>query len=79
MALCPIDARPGLAALGSAVRDARPAELGERLRELAFPAAEAEAIVACAESGELRSALRGARPSAADELLRRAGRWRRPW
>ncbi len=70
MALCPIDARPGLAALGSAVRDARPAELGERLRELAFPAADAEAIVACAESGELLSALRGARPSAADELLR---------
>jgi tRNA nucleotidyltransferase (CCA-adding enzyme) len=70
--LCPIDARPGLVALGSAVRRApSPAELRARVRELGFPAGEAEAIVACADHEQLLSELRGARPSDADLLLRR--------
>jgi tRNA nucleotidyltransferase (CCA-adding enzyme) len=71
VALCPIDARPGLVALGSAVRDAAPAELAVRLRELAFPAGEAEAVSACGDLDRLLSELDGARPSAADALLRR--------
>jgi tRNA nucleotidyltransferase (CCA-adding enzyme) len=71
LALCPVDARPGLVALGSAVRDAPAAELTARLRELGFPAGEAEAVVACAELDRLLAELDGARPSEADALLRR--------
>jgi len=70
LALCPVDARPGLVALGSAVRDASAEELAARLRELGFPAGEAEALVGCAELDRLLTALRDARPSEADELLR---------
>ena len=70
LALCPVDARGGLLALGSAIRDAAPGELAGRLRELGFPAAEAEPIVGCADLDGLVSALRGARPSEADALLR---------
>jgi tRNA nucleotidyltransferase (CCA-adding enzyme) len=70
VALCPIDARQGLAAIGSAVRDARAPELSARLRELGLPASEAAAIAGCAELDRLLAALRGARPSEADELLR---------
>jgi hypothetical protein len=70
VALCPLDARPGLVAIGSAVRDAPAGELAARLRELGLPASEAEAITGCAELDRLLSALRGARPSQADELLR---------
>jgi len=70
VALCPIDARPGLVALGSAVRRAPAAELAARLRELAFPAAEAEAVAACGDLDRLLSELRDARPSEADALLR---------
>ena len=61
VALCPIDARPGLVALGSAVRRAPAAELALRLRELAFPAGEAEAIAACGDLDRLLSELGGAR------------------
>jgi tRNA nucleotidyltransferase (CCA-adding enzyme) len=68
--LCPVDARAGLAAIGSAVRDARAPELAARLRELGLPASEAEALTACAELDRLLSTLRGARPSEADEVLR---------
>ena len=68
--LCPIDARPGLVALGSAVRRASSAELALRLRELAFPAGEAEAIAACGALDRLLSELAGARPSEADAHLR---------
>jgi tRNA nucleotidyltransferase (CCA-adding enzyme) len=72
LALCPIDARPGLLALGSAVRRApSPDDLRARVRELAFPAGEAEVIVACADHDALLAELRGARPSEADLLLRR--------
>jgi tRNA nucleotidyltransferase (CCA-adding enzyme) len=70
VALCPVDARPGFVALGSAVRDARADEVAGRLRELGFPAGEAEAVVACAELDRLLSALRDVRPSAADAVLR---------
>jgi len=70
VALCPIDARAGLVALGSAVRHAPPAELAARLRELGLPAAEAEPIVACADLDRLLSELRDARPSEADAVLR---------
>ena len=70
MALCPVDARAGLVALGSALRDAHAGELAARLRELGLPASEAEALVGCAELDRLLAALRGARPSQADELLR---------
>jgi tRNA nucleotidyltransferase (CCA-adding enzyme) len=71
LALCPVDARSGLVALGSAVRDAAAADVAARLRELGFPAGEAEAIVACAELDRLLSELDGARPSETDALLRR--------
>jgi len=70
VALCPVDARAGLVALGSAVRDASAADLAARLRELAFPAAEAEAVAACGDLDALLSELDGARPSEADALLR---------
>jgi tRNA nucleotidyltransferase (CCA-adding enzyme) len=70
VALCPVDARSGLVALGSAVRDARAGELSARLRDLGLPASEAEALVACAELDRLLSALAGARPSEADAVLR---------
>jgi tRNA nucleotidyltransferase (CCA-adding enzyme) len=70
VALCPLDARPGLVALGSTVRDARAEELSARLRDLGFPASEAEALVACAGLDRLLSSLAGARPSEADALLR---------
>jgi tRNA nucleotidyltransferase (CCA-adding enzyme) len=71
VALCPIEARAGLVALGSAVRDAPAAELAARLRELGLPVAEAEPIVACADLDRLRSELDGARPSDADAVLLR--------
>ena len=67
--LCPIDARPGLVALAATVRAAPPAELAARLRDLAFPAAEAEAIAAGAQLDGLLAALDGARPSDAEALL----------
>jgi tRNA nucleotidyltransferase (CCA-adding enzyme) len=70
VALCPIDAREGLVALGSAVRRARTGDLAVRLRELAFPASEADAIAACGDLDRLLSDLDGARPSEADALLR---------
>ena len=70
VALCPIDARPGLVALGSAVRRAPAAELALRLRELAFPAGEAEAIAACGDLDRLLSELDRAPPSEADARLR---------
>ncbi len=70
VALCPIDAREGLVALGSAVRRARAGDLAVRLRELAFPASEADAIAACGDLDRLLSDLEGARPSDADALLR---------
>jgi tRNA nucleotidyltransferase (CCA-adding enzyme) len=70
VALCPVDARCGLVALGTALRDAYAEELGPRLRALGLPASEAEALVGCAELDRLLAALRGARPSQADELLR---------
>ena len=69
--LCPLDARPGIVALGSALRDARAADLAVRCRELGLPAGESDAIVACAELDRLLAALRGARPSEADALLLR--------
>ena len=68
--LCPIDARAGLVALGSAVRNAIPAELAARLRELGMPAGEAEAIVGCADLDRLLFELRGAQPSETDAVLR---------
>jgi tRNA nucleotidyltransferase (CCA-adding enzyme) len=70
VALCPIDARPGAVALGSAVRRAPAGELELRLRELAFPAPEAEAVAACGDLDRLLAKLDGARPSEADALLR---------
>jgi len=70
LALCPVDARAGPLALGSAIRDAPAAELAARLRELGFAAADAEAVVACAGLERLLSDLRDARPSEADALLR---------
>jgi len=69
--LCPLDARPGIVALGSALRDARAADLAVRCRELGLPAGESDAIVACAELDRLLAALRSARPSEADALLLR--------
>jgi tRNA nucleotidyltransferase (CCA-adding enzyme) len=71
LALCPPDARADLVALGCALRDAPAAELASRLRALALPASEVAAVAACAALDELLSRLRGARPSAADELLAR--------
>ena len=68
--LCPVDARAGLVALGSAIRRAPAAELAARLRELGFPAGEAEGVLACADLDRTLSQLRGARPSEADALLR---------
>jgi tRNA nucleotidyltransferase (CCA-adding enzyme) len=70
VALCPADGRTGLVALGSAVRRAPADELAVRLRELAFPAAEAEAVAACGDLDLLLAQLAGARPSEADALLR---------
>jgi tRNA nucleotidyltransferase (CCA-adding enzyme) len=70
IALCPVDARSGLVALGSAVRDARADELSARLRELGLPAGEAEAVAGCAELDRLLAGLDGARPSEADAVLR---------
>ena len=69
--LCPLDARPGIVALGSALRDARAADLAVRCRELGLLAGESDAIVACAELDRLLAALRAARPSEADALLLR--------
>ena len=56
-------------ALAAAVRGAPAAALAARLRELAFPAADATAIVAAATVDP--AALRDARPSAADAVLGR--------
>ena len=63
--------RPDLVALGATVRGADAAELAARLRELAFPAADAAAIVACAGVDALVAELAGQPPSAADVVLRR--------
>jgi tRNA nucleotidyltransferase (CCA-adding enzyme) len=63
--------RADLVALGAVVRGADPAALATRLRELAFPAAEAEAVVAGAGAGALVAELAGTPPSAADLVLRR--------
>jgi tRNA nucleotidyltransferase (CCA-adding enzyme) len=63
--------RADLVALGAAVHRAKPAELAARLRELAFPAADAAAIVACAGLDALVADLTGNPPSAADLILRR--------
>jgi tRNA nucleotidyltransferase (CCA-adding enzyme) len=63
--------RADLVALGAAVHRAEPAELSARLRELAFPAADAAAIVACAGLDALVADLTGNPPSAADLILRR--------
>ncbi len=63
--------RADLVALGAAVRRAEPGELAARLRELAFPAAEATAIVGCAGLDALVADLEGAAASAADLVLRR--------
>jgi tRNA nucleotidyltransferase (CCA-adding enzyme) len=71
VALCPPDARPGLVAIGSALRDARAADVAARVRELGLPALESEAIVGCAELDRLLEDLRGARPSEADGVLLR--------
>jgi tRNA nucleotidyltransferase (CCA-adding enzyme) len=61
--------RTDTVALACAVRGAEPGELAARLRELAFPAAEAAAIVAAA--GVDAAALAAARPSEADVVLAR--------
>jgi tRNA nucleotidyltransferase (CCA-adding enzyme) len=63
--------RADLVALGAAVHRAEPAELAARLRELAFAAADAAAIVACAGLEGLVAELAGRPPSAADLVLRR--------
>jgi len=63
--------RPDLVALGAAVRRADPRTLAARLRGLAFPAAEAAAIVACAGIDELVAELDGAPRSAVDVALGR--------
>jgi tRNA nucleotidyltransferase (CCA-adding enzyme) len=71
LAQCPPDARADLVALGSTLRQAAAAELAERLRALALPAAEAGALSACAELDALVEELRDARASAADLSLSR--------
>jgi tRNA nucleotidyltransferase (CCA-adding enzyme) len=71
LALCPIDARAGLVALGSAVRRSPATALAARVRKLGLPAGEAEALVACAELDRLVAELDGKRPSGADALLLR--------
>jgi tRNA nucleotidyltransferase (CCA-adding enzyme) len=71
LAASPSDARADLVALGAAVRRAEPDQLAARLRELAFPAAEAAAVVGCAGVDALVAALAGRPPSAADLVLRR--------
>jgi len=63
--------RADLVALGAAVRRADAVDLAARLRELAFPANEAAAVVACAGVDALVAELDGAAPSAADLVLRR--------
>jgi tRNA nucleotidyltransferase (CCA-adding enzyme) len=63
--------RADLIALGAAVRGADPAELAARLRELAFPASDAAAVVGCAGLDGIVEALRDATPSQADLVLRR--------
>jgi tRNA nucleotidyltransferase (CCA-adding enzyme) len=62
-------ARADLVALACAVRGAPPAELAARLRALAFPAADAAAVVAAAAVDA--AALAAARPSEADVVLAR--------
>ena len=71
VALAPRDARADLVALGATVRGADAVELAARLRGLAFPAAEAAAVVACTGLDALVSELAGKPPSAADLVLRR--------
>jgi tRNA nucleotidyltransferase (CCA-adding enzyme) len=63
--------RADLAALGATVHRAEPDALAARLRELAFPAAEAAAIVGCAGLEALVERLEGVAPSEADPMLRR--------
>jgi tRNA nucleotidyltransferase (CCA-adding enzyme) len=67
----PARPRRDLVALGATVRRADAAELATRLRELAFPAPDAAAIVACAGVDALMAELAGRPPSAADLVLRR--------
>ena len=71
LALSPPDVRADLVGLGSALARAPARELAERLRALALPAADAEALNACAQLDALVGELRGARPSAADLPLSR--------
>jgi tRNA nucleotidyltransferase (CCA-adding enzyme) len=72
LAHAPPDARPDLVALAAALAGAKRAPLAARLRELAFPAAEAAVVVAAATVERLRPALAAAgRPSAVDLALRR--------
>jgi tRNA nucleotidyltransferase (CCA-adding enzyme) len=63
--------REDLVALGAVVRRAEPEELAARLRDLAFPAPDAAAVVACAGLDALVAELAGNPPSAADLVLRR--------
>ena len=67
----PARPRADLVALGAAIRGGEPTELAARLRELAFPAADAEAIVACAGFDPIVADLAGKPPSTADLVLRR--------
>jgi tRNA nucleotidyltransferase (CCA-adding enzyme) len=63
--------RADLAALGATVHRAERDALAARLRELAFPAAEATAIVGCTGLDALVAQLESAAPSEADLVLRR--------
>jgi tRNA nucleotidyltransferase (CCA-adding enzyme) len=63
--------RADLVALGATVHRADRDALATRLRELAFPAAEAAAIAGCAGLDALLARLDGAAPSEADLVLRR--------
>jgi tRNA nucleotidyltransferase (CCA-adding enzyme) len=63
--------RSDLVALGATVHRADPAELAARLRELAFPAAEAAAVAGCAGLDALVAELDDAALSEADLVLRR--------
>jgi tRNA nucleotidyltransferase (CCA-adding enzyme) len=69
---CPPEARADLAALAAVVSGAEREPLAARLRALAFPAAEASAVVAAATVGRLAPALEAATgPSEVDAVLRR--------
>jgi tRNA nucleotidyltransferase (CCA-adding enzyme) len=71
-AATPPDGRPDLTSLAATLLGADRAQLAARLRALAFPAAEAAAVVAAATVERLRPALDAAtRPSAVDVALQR--------